>query len=155
MVIPAMDLIDEVLTDASINEEIYAPSIRAACALGKKTLNRYYNKTDDSEMYRITMSEFHLCSCSIHLQLAHLVALVLHPEFKLEYFKNAKWQPAWIKTAEELFRAEYERTYAQYDVAAAEAEGGTETADKPSVRTYFIFYSQSLMSLLDKQEHVR
>lgn len=52
-----MDLIDEILTDASLNKEDYAPSIRAACGMGKKTLNKYYNKTDNSEMYRIAMSK--------------------------------------------------------------------------------------------------
>ena len=39
MVIPAMDLIDEILTDVSFNEREYAPSICVACGLGKKTLN--------------------------------------------------------------------------------------------------------------------
>lgn len=52
-----MDLIDEVLTNHTLNDE-FQPSIRAACGLGKKTLNRYYNKTDESEMYRISMGKF-------------------------------------------------------------------------------------------------
>jgi hypothetical protein len=57
-VIPAMDHIDETLTTSSLNT-IYSPSIRAALSIGKKTLNRYYNATDQSEVYRITMSEYY------------------------------------------------------------------------------------------------
>lgn len=55
MVIPAMDHIDERLTNDSLNQDL-EPSIRAAIALAKKTLNRYYSKTDQSELYRVTMS---------------------------------------------------------------------------------------------------
>lgn len=59
-VIPAMDIIDEALTDESIDVK-YQPAIRAAVNLAKKTLNRYYGKSDASETYRIAMStSFHL-----------------------------------------------------------------------------------------------
>lgn len=54
-VIPAMDIIDEALTDDSIDGKLQ-PSIRAAVNLAKKTINRYYGKTDASETYRIAMS---------------------------------------------------------------------------------------------------
>jgi hypothetical protein len=37
---------------------IYDAPIRAALAMGKKTLNRYYTLTDASEVYRIAMSAF-------------------------------------------------------------------------------------------------
>ena len=56
-VIPAMDHIDEYLATAVRNVKI-SKAIRAALALGKQTLNRYYNKTDHSDVYRIAMSEF-------------------------------------------------------------------------------------------------
>jgi hypothetical protein len=55
MVIPAMDHIDERLTNDSLNQDL-EPSIRAAITLAKKTLNRYYSRTDQSELYRVTMS---------------------------------------------------------------------------------------------------
>ena len=54
MVIPAMDIIDERLTTASRDPQ-FKPSIRAAVHLGKKTLNRYYDKTDATEAYRVAM----------------------------------------------------------------------------------------------------
>jgi len=37
------------------SERQHSPAIRAALAIGKKTINKYYNKTDHSEVYRIAM----------------------------------------------------------------------------------------------------
>ncbi|KAG2086661.1 uncharacterized protein F5147DRAFT_558462, partial [Suillus discolor] len=82
-VIPAMDHIDEMLTNHSLNHD-YELSICAALGIAKKTLNRYYNATDQSEVYRI--------------------AMVLHPQHKLKYFERAGWERAWIDTAEEIVR---------------------------------------------------
>jgi len=58
-VIPAMDHIDMHLTTASRNVT-YLPAIRASLTLGKAHLNKYYDMTDHSEVYRIAMSECHL-----------------------------------------------------------------------------------------------
>ena len=64
-VIPAMDVIDERLTNDSLNRAKYDVSIRAALGLAKKTLNRYYNMTDWSEVYRIAMGAYSvLCMLS-------------------------------------------------------------------------------------------
>jgi hypothetical protein len=52
-----MDHIDNHLATAAINH-MYSPAIRAALALGKRTLNRYYDWTDHSEIYRIAMSAY-------------------------------------------------------------------------------------------------
>jgi len=56
IVIPAMDLIDEKLTTASLDRK-YSPAIRAAIGLAKRTLNRYYQLTDSTEVYRIAMGK--------------------------------------------------------------------------------------------------
>jgi hypothetical protein len=58
-VIPAMDHIDKMLTTSSL-DNTYLSSICAALSIGKKTLNHYYDTTDQSEVYRITMSEEHI-----------------------------------------------------------------------------------------------
>jgi hypothetical protein len=55
-VIPAMDCVDEHLA-TSAESAAYSTAIRAALAIGKKTLNRYYHKTDQSEVYRIAMGK--------------------------------------------------------------------------------------------------
>ncbi|KAI0037895.1 hypothetical protein FA95DRAFT_1473524, partial [Auriscalpium vulgare] len=78
MVIPAMDHIDKTLSTQSLDKTL-DPSIRASLSLAKRTLNRYYNMTDWSEVYRI--------------------AMVLHPRHKLDYFKAANWEADWVKTA--------------------------------------------------------
>ncbi|KAG1901138.1 uncharacterized protein F5891DRAFT_950973, partial [Suillus fuscotomentosus] len=70
-VIPAMDHIDNMLMSYSRNKR-YMPSIRSAVRLAKNTLNRYYELTDKSLTYRISM--------------------VLHPQHKLTYFKAARWE---------------------------------------------------------------
>lgn len=56
-VIPTMDIISDRLT-ATANDPTISPAIRSALGLAKKTLNRYYSRTDDSEAYRIAMSKF-------------------------------------------------------------------------------------------------
>lgn len=50
-----MDHIDETLTTQSRDRKIEV-SIRVALSMAKKTLNKYYDKTDHSEVYRIAMS---------------------------------------------------------------------------------------------------
>jgi len=89
-VIPAMDRIDEVLATSAFDSQ-YSISVQAALAMGKKTLNRYYSKTDHSEVYRI--------------------AMVLHPRHKLLYFEDAGWEDDWIATAEKLVRDRFESAY--------------------------------------------
>ncbi|KAF9538015.1 hypothetical protein CPC08DRAFT_609072, partial [Agrocybe pediades] len=90
MVIPAMDHIDQHLATHAVNGA-NSIAIHAAASLAKATLNKYYNATDHLEVYRI--------------------AMVLHPRHKLSYFKHAGWKVSWIQTAEDIVRAEYERTY--------------------------------------------
>ena len=51
-----MDHIDQHLATAALNED-YPTAIKAALAIGKTTLNRYYNKTDHSEVFRIAMGK--------------------------------------------------------------------------------------------------
>ena len=57
-VIPAMDHINEKLTNDSINHTKYKASIWASLNLAKKTLNCYCNMMDSSEVYRIAMGMF-------------------------------------------------------------------------------------------------
>jgi hypothetical protein len=58
-VIPAMDHIDTHLA-TSLQDDSLSVALHAALAIGKKTLNRYYNKTDHSEIYRIAMSMYYV-----------------------------------------------------------------------------------------------
>jgi hypothetical protein len=106
-----MDHIDTHFATAAQNAQ-YSVSIRAALAIGKRTLNRYYNKTDHSEIYRIAMGKY--CIHIIIFIINHGL-VVLHPRHKLHYFKTAGWEAEWIKTAHNIVREEFDRTYAFMD----------------------------------------
>ncbi|KAG5649995.1 hypothetical protein H0H81_001130 [Sphagnurus paluster] len=67
-VIPAMDHIDEVLATNALDNAKFSRPLQAALAMGKNTLNRYYSKTDDSDIYRVVMS-----TLFYHLLLAHIL----------------------------------------------------------------------------------
>ncbi|KIK76678.1 hypothetical protein PAXRUDRAFT_169128, partial [Paxillus rubicundulus Ve08.2h10] len=69
-VIPAMDHIDDHLTTLGCNKKCTV-AIHAAVELAKKTLNRYYSLTDNSEVYRIAMSKSHIFVQSMSLLNQH------------------------------------------------------------------------------------
>lgn len=52
-----MDHIDTYLA-TTIQDRTTSAGLQGALALGKRTLNRYYDKTDFSEIYRIAMGAF-------------------------------------------------------------------------------------------------
>ncbi|KDQ53983.1 hypothetical protein JAAARDRAFT_107628, partial [Jaapia argillacea MUCL 33604] len=56
-IIPSMDRIDEVLHPKS-STQTYHPAIQAVMQLGKATMNRYYSKTDLSNIHQIAMGMF-------------------------------------------------------------------------------------------------
>ncbi|TFY73221.1 hypothetical protein EWM64_g10791 [Hericium alpestre] len=109
-VIPAMDYIDEQFVTDAIDEK-YSVAIRASLSVVKRTLNRYYNLTDDSHVYRI--------------------AMVLHPAYKLKYFHDHGWEPEWIETAWQLVRDGWDHSYASVELEADEIEEAEGPA-KPS-----------------------
>jgi hypothetical protein len=106
-----MDHIDKVLTTRSNDSNQFSPSICAALAIGKNTMNKYYNKTDHSKLYRITMGE----SSFLFVLYYFYVVSVLHPCHKLEYFKKHNWDDAWVETASNLVHKEFNQTYAHMD----------------------------------------
>ena len=57
-VIPAMDTIDRAFTTASMGDDFFSLPIKVALELGKRILNKYYNLTDESEIYRASIGEF-------------------------------------------------------------------------------------------------
>ena len=144
MVIPAMDVIDERLTTGSTDKS-YKPCIRAALHLGKKTLNRYYNKTDASEGYRIAMGEYLVYLSQLY---ALLTSVVLHPRHKLKYFAHAKWQQDWIDTAYDLVRETYDLKYASLEVDEEVLEAAEETETLQVRAQYIYHHHRSLVDLI-------
>ena len=107
-----MDHINKKLTSDSINHTKYEVSIRASLNLTKKTLNRYYNMTDSSEVYRIAMGMFLILVLYMFYRYLFYCNIVLHPRHKLSYFKQAGWPTEWINTAEDIVRTKFNRSYA-------------------------------------------
>jgi hypothetical protein len=106
-----MDHIDKYLA-TTIRDFSVSVGLRGALALGKRTLNRYYNLTDSSDIYRIAMGAF----VYFVIYFYNSFFLVLHPRHKLKYFENAGSEEDWIKTARQIVRDEYDRTYAFMDI---------------------------------------
>ena len=57
-VIPAMDAIDEAFATGIIDNQLLSEPIRHALSIGKKTLNKCYTLTDDSDIYCMAMGAF-------------------------------------------------------------------------------------------------
>lgn len=136
-----MDHIDTTFTNTIDPDSEANPAIRAAVALGKKTLNRYYSKTDMVEVYRIAMGKS-LLFVIFNIFTEHYV--VLHPRHKLEYFKTAAWEDDWMEIAESLVRNEFECLYSSLQVSDEENEEGDVEEVTSSVRcsmfdTYLMF----------------
>ncbi|KAF9220145.1 hypothetical protein BS17DRAFT_715508 [Gyrodon lividus] len=127
MVVPAMDFIDEMFTTGLLKKQELIPVIRAAIGLAKKTLNRYYSLTDLSELYHI--------------------AMVLHPQHKMEYFKEAGWSAEWTVTALQLVCNTYNNSYASRHIMPlkdrdVKVDGGNMEA-KVSTNDYNAIYTLS------------
>ncbi|KAJ7929832.1 hypothetical protein B0H13DRAFT_1560978, partial [Mycena leptocephala] len=64
-------------------------SVKMALLLATKTMNRYYGRTDESNIYRISM--------------------IIHPGLKMAYFKKQNWPSGWINNARHIVRTEYKK----------------------------------------------
>lgn len=80
-----MDHIDEKLATAAIDDD-YPPAIQAALAIGKKTLNRYYDKTDHSEVFRIAMGMIFLV---VLLYISFLFVTSVAPSSQASIFQKS------------------------------------------------------------------
>lgn len=52
-----MDAIDEAFGTGTIDQQELSRPIRYALSLGKRTLNKYYDLSDDSDIYRLAMGK--------------------------------------------------------------------------------------------------
>ena len=130
-----MDHIDKALTTLSGSSSRFSLAIRAALTIGKKTLDKYHNKTGESDVYHIVMGVFlppQLYVCCTLLTLTHWY-IVLHPCHKLEYFKRNKWDAKSIEAAHDLVQDEFDRSYWLLDVEGDDrtthADGNVSVSD--------------------------
>ncbi|PPQ87566.1 hypothetical protein CVT26_015429, partial [Gymnopilus dilepis] len=119
-VIPAMDKIDEYFTNR-LTEDSLNVAMRSAIIAAKATLNKYYELSDHAEVYRVAMGEYPSFVFDLSLTWC---AIVLHPRYKLRYFKKAGWDEEWIKTSRQFVQDELDRFYAFGAHVASEVRGG-------------------------------
>ena len=82
-IISAMDIIDKKPTTDSLDHSRFEAPICTTLGLAKKTLNRYYNLTDSSEVYLIAMGMYHfILPLSMYADVCDYAVL-------LAYFKNS------------------------------------------------------------------
>ncbi len=56
--IPVMDTIDWCFAMASMDHTRFPLPLKVALDLGKRIMNKYYDLTDESEIYRVSISKF-------------------------------------------------------------------------------------------------
>lgn len=91
--IPIMDVLHRGLTEAVREKELPLP-IRHASLRAAHTLNDYYDRSDEADIARFSLST---CFLSWPLTNQLIILLVLHPTFKLQYFKDQDWPDPWIR----------------------------------------------------------
>lgn len=53
-----MDTIDRAFTTAAMDDEEFCLPIKLGLELGKRIMNKYYNLTDESEIYHVSIGNF-------------------------------------------------------------------------------------------------
>ena len=84
-------------------------------------MNKYYNLTDESEIYRVSIGTLSVLSVRNCLTLV----IALHPGLKLQYFKDNKWPQHWqdeaITITQRIFDNEYPSSSLQENVPGSSA----------------------------------
>lgn len=144
-VIPTIDefdrlfttLVVELHTETGEKERIEISSaFKTSLILASRTLNKYYQLTDETSVYRIAMS-----TSDSQLLLQHHAlpgthsTTVLHPTHKLEYFADNDWSNTWISEAKDALQATWRDEYAGRDDLVPEvlAEGVPGSSSVPTV----------------------
>jgi hypothetical protein len=103
-----MDRIDVLLKSSS--PQPLSPSVKQALKFARAIINKYYSKTDLSNVYRIAMGKYQLW-LSWDYVLTHAHPTVLHPNLKLRYFQTHGWEKDWVDTAEAIVREDFAKYY--------------------------------------------
>jgi len=118
-----MDVINKSLNTLFNSPQKYSVAIRTALTIGKRTLSKYYNKTGESEVYRIAMSTLLL----FYVHHMFLIAIiVLHPHHKLEYFRKNNWDEPSIEAAHNIVQDKFDKSYRKLDVKGGNGTSPTD-----------------------------
>ncbi len=112
----------------------FCPPICAAITVGKNAINKYYNKTDHSEVYHITMGK---TLFDILIYTNFRAFSVLHPCHKLKYFKKCNWEEAWVDVAHNIVCKEFNQLYAPLEDDSS--GNGSPVDSNKAVSQLFLF----------------
>ncbi|EEB88967.1 hypothetical protein MPER_12997, partial [Moniliophthora perniciosa FA553] len=88
-------------TTEEVSKRNILPCVRAAVAGAIAVLDKYYSKTDESIMWK--------------------TAMLLHPRYKVFYFRDQLWEEEWIDTAVKTAREVWQKHYKIHVTAVARA----------------------------------
>lgn len=91
-----MDKLDEKFATGILDDRVLSAPLRHAVSIGKRTMNKYYELSDSSDIYRMSMGT---CLCCLISPSDVNVSLVLHPSYKTTYFDRLNWDKLWIEEA--------------------------------------------------------
>jgi hypothetical protein len=114
-VIPRIDDLVHVI-DNFKDDVTKHPAVRSAAVRGLTILNKYYQKSDESCVYRIAMA--------------------LDPCRKLEYFVEQDWPTTWVNTVKDITRRVYREDYPSIpttDLPISPKRPSAPSADWPSL----------------------
>ena len=98
-----MDRIDNMLQDSA--SELLTPAVKHALKFTRQIMNKYYSRTDLSNVYRIAMG-----MSDVLIVCRWLTSLVvLHPQMKLKYFQSYGWKQEWIDTVRDITTEEFSK----------------------------------------------
>jgi hypothetical protein len=104
-----MDHIDRILHETGTTA--LNPSVEYVLIFACNILDKYYSKTDLSNVYQIAMDMFSILILWSFFSLEF--CLVLYLQIKLKYFQQHGWERHWIEMVEEIVRNEF----VKYDIS--------------------------------------
>ena len=108
-------------------------------------LNKYYSKTDESIMYRCTISMF--CLCFMFRMVSNLNFIVLHPKYKLTYFWSKKWPDELVNAARLVLREQWTTYYKPSDSEEPGSNGSQSSASNSELVSFNTFLLEYMVDL--------
>ena len=137
-----MDAIDRAFTTASMGGNHFSLPIKVTLDLGKCIINKYYNLTDESEIYQVSIGMSAVFSTSSGLCLT--LFIVLHPRLKTQYFKDNKWPQAWqndaIAITQRIFDNEYQSSSLPDDIPSSSKRASETNKVSTKYNCFLYFY---------------
>jgi len=99
-----------------MNGQQFSLPVKVGLEISKWILNKYYDLTDELEIYRVSIGISSILSLVSSLTLS-----VLHPGLKTWYFKDNKWPQEWhdeaVAITRQIFNDEYQDSPSSEDIS--------------------------------------